>query len=453
MLFKNISKGVIILTLTVLIWSCKKLISIDEPKSQITSKKVFETDQSAVAAISNIYAQFSNGLSINGNLTLYTSLYVDELAGRALNTNSLEFYNSSVNTDNSSNLNIWKGFYSVIYQCNAVIEGLQNSKQVSAEVKNQLMGEAKFLRAYAYFYLINLYQDVPLLTTTDVYVNSSASRIEAAKVYELIISDLRQAKMLLKKTYPTQEKARANYWSAVALLARVYLFQSNWAAAEEESSSLIKSNTYPLTATSKVFTKSSNETILQAWTQDGFTLQAAVLNPPSGTPTYYLTPQLINSFESTDNRLASWIRIVSVGANSYPLSAKYKKTSTTTGPDEEYLVLLRSAEQYLIRAEARAQQSSIASAVADVNEIRSRAGLDEVNASISKDSCLTLIVQERRKEFFTEWSHRFFDLKRYNKINEVLSSMKPTWKSFASILPIPQNEVNINPNLTQNPGY
>ena len=453
MLVKKFAIVTILTLLLTVFQSCRKLVEVGEPKTQITNGKVFQNEQSALAALSNIYGQLNNGSSINGNLTPYISLYADELTGSALNGSGLEFFSSALRTDNANILNIWKGFYSVIYQCNAVLEGLAGSQVISSEMSKQLSGEARFLRAFSYFYLVNLYGDVPLVTTTDVYKNSVASRTSTTQVYDQITDDLKVAMTLLKESYPTAEKVRANYWATAALLSRVYLYQSNWSEAEALASLLLNSNLYPLESCAGVFSRTSKETILQAWTPNGYTSQGALLNPASGTPTYFLRQELANSFEANDKRKASWTRLVNAGTNTYNLSSKYKKTVTASGSDGEYLIVLRSTEQYLIRAEARVMLDDLDGALTDLNTVRSRNGLTTITSPVSKDSCLILIEEERKKEFFTEWGHRFFDLKRWGKLDQEMSALKSTWKATAALLPVPQNEINRNPALLQNPGY
>jgi len=140
---------------------------------------------------------------------------------------------------------------------------------------------------------------------------------------------------------------------------------------------------------------------------------------------------------------------------------KYRSytSSTTSDPDnsrKENSTVLRLAEQYLIRAEARAQQNKLDLAIADVDVIRARAGLPLIantNPSISKTALLDAIMQERRVELFTEWGHRWFDLKRTGKALAVLSAIKPGFTSDDLLYPIPESELNKNPFLEQNPGY
>ena len=109
-------------------------------------------------------------------------------------------------------------------------------------------------------------------------------------------------------------------------------------------------------------------------------------------------------------------------------------------------------EQYLIRAEARAQQDNVSGAQEDLNIIRNRAGLLKTTSS-DKVSILLAIEQERSKELFAEWGHRWFDLKRTRRTNVILGAIKSSWKSTDLVYPIPLVEITNNPFLTQNPGY
>jgi hypothetical protein len=430
--------------------SCKKMVEIGSPKTQLTPEKAFADDKAAVAVISNIYAQFN---SMVGNVTPPISTYIDELATTSSNPADLEYYNGWVSVNNSNNLNTWRSFYSVIYQCNSIIENIEESVNVTAGVKQQLKGEALFLRALSYFHLANIYGDVPLLLTTDVRVTSFASRAALADVYIQIIEDLSQARNYLSDQYPSTGKARANKWAAAALLARTYLYQRNWAAAESESNAVIASGIYtPLDNLANVFKYNNKESILQFWTKDGFTTAGLLFIPGTGsTPTYSVTATLLNSFEPGDQRKQIWMDSIVQGTNVFYYPYKYKNRSVATST-AEYLVLLRLSEQYLVRAEARAQQDNIAGSKADLNIIRNRAGLPNTTAN-DKSTLLTAISQESRLELFCEWGHRFFDLKRNGQISQVMSPLKQAWRNASALLPIPQYERLNNPNLSQNLGY
>ena len=115
--------------------------------------------------------------------------------------------------------------------------------------------------------------------------------------------------------------------------------------------------------------------------------------------------------------------------------------------------MLRLSEQYLIRAEARARQGDLIGAKDDLNVIRNAAGLG--NTTVATDvAIIDAVLRERRVELFTEYGHRFFDLKRYGKVDSILSVVKPGWDATDILLPLPETELLVNPNLLpQNPGY
>jgi len=131
---------------------------------------------------------------------------------------------------------------------------------------------------------------------------------------------------------------------------------------------------------------------------------------------------------------------------------KYKER-TSTGESVEYSIVLGLPEQYLIRAEARAMQGELVSAAEDLNAIRARAGLGETGAS-GQQQLLDAIAQERRVELFTEFGHRYFDLKRTGRLDAALGGLKPGWQATDRRLPIPEAQILLNPNLNpQNDGY
>ena len=115
-------------------------------------------------------------------------------------------------------------------------------------------------------------------------------------------------------------------------------------------------------------------------------------------------------------------------------------------------MVFRLAEQYLIRAEALAQQNKLDSALADLNLVRQRAGLGNSTAVTGTD-VLAAVMHERQTELFAEWGHRWFDLRRTGTIDAVLGAVKPGWQPTDSTLPVPFTQIQDNSLLTQNPGY
>jgi hypothetical protein len=225
---------------------------------------------------------------------------------------------------------------------------------------------------------------------------------------------------------------------------------------------VINSGAYQLSVLYSVFLPNSTEAILQFIpplnsplnTAEGF---AFVPLSPTQVPGFILTDDLLNAFELNDARKTAWTKTSTVNGQNYTYPYKYKVALGVPGASKsEYNMVLRLAETYLIRAEARAQQDKIrgpGSAAADVDIIRSRAGLPATTANAKQDM-LDAIEKERRLELFTEWGHRWLDLKRSGKANAVLSLLKGSnWQPTDILYPIPQSEILTNPSLTQNPGY
>jgi hypothetical protein len=430
------------------LFSCKKLIEVSTPQNQLTTDKVFSDTTSATAALSNIYALFDK--TIDPNYNKYLGLYTDELNYPVAPSN--DFATGNLVPSDGNILNIWKNNYFAIYSCNDLITNLQSSN-LSAGYKTTTIAEAKFLRAYAYFYLVNSFNNIPLILLTDVNQNAAAKQVDSATVYKQIVADLTDAKSNLPETYIGGEKVRANKWAAAAMLARVYLYQHDWQNSQLNASLVINSGDYSLTSSpSGVFAANSQEAILQFWTQYGYITDAPTLIPSSGTPQYPVTTALLNSFEPGDLRKTDWLNSTTVNGNTLYYPFKYHNRATNTS-SPEYLMALRLSEQYLIRAEAEANLGNLSGAIADINVIRTRAGLNSLAMPTDLNATMNAILQEYRIEFFAEWGHRFIDLKRTGKLNAVMSKYKSTWTTKSQVLPIPQNEITYDSNLAQNPGY
>lgn len=441
--------------------SCDKFVDVDLPKSQLTNVNVFDSYQTADAALTDVYSKIRDRGILNGTGTGLSSTlghYTDEMTPYGLSTNAnFSYYNNALQSNSSSIAECWNTTYNHIYAANSVIEGVAKSANLKAENKRQLTGEAIFIRALLHLYLVNLFGDVPYVKITDYRENSLVSRMSTKEVYQNIVTDLKTAISLLPVNYTTSDRVRPNQYVASALLARTYLYSGQYTEAANTSSGLIsQSNIFQLSQNiNEVFLINSKETMWQ--------LKSAVAgqNTKEGTTFIFLSGppamlalnvNLVNSFATGDLRRLNWVKSVSNGTNTWYHAFKYKERNNTSS-SLEYSIVLRLSEQYLIRAEARTQTGDLAGAKDDLNQIRRRAGLSNTLA-ITKEEILGAILNERRWEFFTEHGHRFFDLKRFNKIDEVLSVTKPSWSTNARLFPIPDSELGTNQNLRpQNPGY
>ncbi len=447
------------LFLAVMVSSCKSFLDVELPKSQLVKVTVFDNYSTASSALTDIYTKIRDRGVLNGTngATRTLGSYTDELLSFGSTVNPiLDFYNNSLLPTNTTVTDYWNNAYNQIYGANSILEGVESSSALTIENKAQLRGEALFIRALVHFYLVNLYGDVPYVTQTDYINNRAVARMPISMVYGLIISDLKSAAELLPDGYLLTDRTRPNKAAAVALLSRAYLYGKFWSDAESSSTTLINRSEIRLEDNvNNVFLLTSRETIWQ------FQSASVGRNTNEGSSFIFTTissigvalnMDLVNSFSSTDLRRANWIKSVSNATSTFYHVYKYKERLATAA-SKEYSIVFRLAEQYLIRAEARAQRDDLEGAKQDLNKIRFRAGLEPTSAK-TKVELLEAILQERRKELFCEHGHRFFDLKRFNQLDQVLSVVKPGWDSTDSLFPIPQNEMSTNINLRpQNPGY
>jgi hypothetical protein len=449
-----------IITVSVLFsaFSCDSFVDVELPSSQLTKVTVFEDMTTAAAALSGLYAKMRTNGILTGNaagMSCYLGLYADEFDYYQQGTVS-PFYNNSLYAGESGVGSIWNQSYNQIYAANAIIEGVSRSMALPESGRNQLKGEALFVRALLHFYLVNLYGDVPYITATDYDKNKKAGRTPSAAVYNNMVNDLTEAVALLPAAYVTAERVRPNRSAASALLARVYLYMGAYAEAANEASAVINNPLYIWeTDLNKTFLKGSTATIWQfmpnvagANTQEG-SLYIFVAGPP---PIVGLKPSFAASFAANDKRKLLWTAAVTTGGSTWYHAFKYKQKNST-GTSVEYSIVLRLAEQYLIRAEARARQGELISAKDDLNLIRRTAGLDNT-AAVTAAEIVSDVLAQRKFELFTEFGQRFFDLKRTGLLDVTLSVSKPGWNSEDQLWPLPALELSANPNLNpQNPKY
>lgn len=457
---KFIIMAVCILMAMLSMYSCDDFVEVDIPNSQLTANGVFKEKLTADAAMTDIYSKIRDGGLLTGSATGLSHLlgnYADELDyyGNPQNETA-EFYNNSLIAISPNVKRFWDNSYNQIYAANAVIEGVENSVNLPAIDRDQLKGEALFVRALIHFYLANLYGDIPYVTTTDYVQNQHVSRIPIADIYNSIRADLEEARQLLPEDYAVADRTRPNKFTVHALLARVNLYAGLWNEASAEASVVLNNTALYVSGQDldKTFLKESTATIWQLAPvfSGGNALESGTFNFTMGPPPLSaLSNDLMTAFTVGDLRKVHWTKAVSNGSTVWYHPFKYKYDNT--GSSFEYSIIFRLGEMYLIRAEARAHSGDLAGAKEDLNVIRSIAGLENTSA-LTQDEILDAILQERRLELFTEFGHRFFDLKRFNMIQPVLSVVKPGWDAHDALFPIPEAELNLNPNLQpQNQGY
>jgi hypothetical protein len=244
----------------------------------------------------------------------------------------------------------------------------------------------------------------------------------------------------------------------MALLARVYLYQGNWSGAVQQASRVIGDGRYQLEKDlDQVFLSTSREAIwqLQPMPPSFYTEEGAGFVPlPGLRPAYVLTNSLLSSFEPGDVRKDRWTRTLTSQGKVYTFPYKYKvnASSDTTTAAKEYTTLVRLAEVYLVRAEARARLGNGVESLEDLNTIRSRAGLPLLTDA-TPAVLLAAVAHERQAEFFAEYGHRWLDCKRTGQADAVLGPAKTGWHSYDTLYPFSATELQRNPSLVQNFGY
>lgn len=436
--------------------SCSKFLDIPEPTTNLVDGSVFSDSSTATAAVLGLYYRaMENGVGIwDGGGTLCAGLQSDELLVTSLSPTFREFYSYALTPTNSLVTSYWTELYQIVYQANAILSQLSNATHLSTSLIERLSGEAYLMRGLAFYRLQHWYGDIPLPLTPNFATTAQLPRTATRDVIEQVASDWRQAANLLPERYPTTSKTRPTQYAALGLLSRVYLLQGKWAEAEAAVTALLDANQgYALAgAPNQVFSVNSPETIwqLRPVQPNANTSVASLLGQRVGVPSFATyQPSFIEEMDALDLRKQQWIYTYTVQGTTYWQPIKYQFANTAQGT--EYLVMVRLGELLLNRAEARIQQNKLQEALLDINRIRVRAGLPVLTET---EAIMDRLIQERKWELQVEQDFRWTDLKRWGTLGTVVGSLKPTdWKSTASVLPLPQVELNNNAKLTQNPGY
>jgi hypothetical protein len=437
--------------------SCDSLLETDLPSNIVPQEDVYSNIDFTRAAVTGMYAQnfFANGI-YEYLLPYFLSSAVDETYH---NSTSFEMWRYNTYSPASVDVeSLWVSTYKSVALSNDLIEQLSTTTVLPQKEQQENIGEARYFRAYDYFVLVNLFGDVPWVKSTNVLETTMLPRESKEKIItepEGIIDDLQRAETALENSENTN--AFVTKAAASALLARVYLYHEEWGKAETKADEVIRTSGYELeTDLNDVFLRTSKESIFRISSSDAGSsyVGRTYIGFIALSRNYFrVTDDLLNSFEEGDLRREKWIK----DEGTYSHTHKYKRNTSSSAGAAEDLVLLRLAEQYLIRAEARAQQNKLTGnngAIADLNIIRNRAGLNDLPQTLTKNEVLFAVENERRHELFLEEAHRWWDLIRTGRIDAVLGAFSDKlWEPYKALLPIPASEIDKNQNLTSNPGY
>lgn len=491
-------KNIIIFLSLFLLSACSDMNIV--PESNLTPENFFKSTEDANAAVYGVYSGFMDNDIYNQFWEVLQSQGTDdcEWSGGRTTTNLDKNALDKFEYDGNTNLiySVWIRHYEIINKANFAIENIlnMNRDQISESDQKRLVGEAKFLRALAYFNLVRLYGGVPLvLTQTTNLEGLEVARNTLDECYGQIIDDLLEAKSVLPliSDLPEGYLGRATKGSASALLAKVYLTCEDYDNVVKETSEVMQMG-YQLwddySDNFDVEKENGKESIfeiqykrntpgVQGSNYNGYYRPPFVeLNGWVGYGDNPVTKNHYDCYEIGDLRKDVNVRLYTM--EEYPnMSPNYEfpcyvnkfqdpspEAVRSQGGENNYPIL-RYSDIYLMRAEAlNAINQSDKEAYELVNIVRRRAfGLDmltpsdiDINPGLSREDFINLILSERRKEFAFEGQRRF-DLLRTNKLKEAMLLQNPEIGAVIgdkhNLFPIPVNELDANKLLTQNPGW
>lgn len=437
--------------------SCDRMLEVKIPANQIASDLVFENVQTADAALAGLYGSLRDSGPVSGGAGgsgILLGMYTDDLDSYSTGGENRELWLNVHTASNAAILSYWTSAYRSVFLANSIIEGAERSAVLPNADRARIKGEALLARSLMYFYLMNVFGDVPYAVSTDYKINQSLHKTQLTDMETAIENDIKLAVSLLQDPYRNPERIFPNKKAAQLLLSKIYMQQQKWVLAENVLSDILGSPLYVFEQdVSKVFQKSGNHILWQLKPKNSNdpTKEIQVLFFSGAAPTLYaLSPSCMNAFTASDKRKLQWTSPVTAGQNTWYRPDKYKNRTANTN---EYSIVFRLEEVYLLMAEALAQQNKVPQALLYVNATRLRAQLPALAVPMTKEVVLNEILLENRKEFFVEMGHRFLDLKRAGRLSD-LKTTKPNWNDDFRLWPVPQREMLLNPNLKpQNNGY
>ena len=437
---------------------CSEVLDV-RPTSSVPGEIAITDAAGARAAQAGMYAGLQAAGLYGHRFIDWTELMSDNLRFSGTFDDYKDADNYQLRADNNTVATIWNAAYNEINRANEILANVPNITTLDDTEKNEILGEAYFIRALMYHDLVKFYGGVPLRLEP---VSSAAeaadiSRATVAETYTQILADIAQAKALV--TAPKSATRTASLGAVYALEARVRLYQANYAAAEAAAAQ-VEALGYSLAPNfSELFEASGANTPEDIFRVTFTPTQAQSLSfyyLPKGAlgGRYEVAPTTgpgsvvaffdpasngnITTYAPTDRR-----GIWSISRNG---TRAYVSKFRNSAGDED-LHVIRLGEVILIRAEALAQLNRLPEAVAEYNRLRVRAGLaPDPTTGLTQAGVLAAIARERRLELAFE-GDRWADLIRTGQATAIGAPAQQT------ILPIPQREIDTAPGITQNPGY
>ena len=451
--------------------------------NRLLSETFYKTANDATSALNAVYGSLQTPRLYSWRYYFVTDLISDEATnGNSCGPECTQNENFTTNAGNRNVSDVWGGFYAVIFRANLVLDNVRDNFGDQDAYRNAI-AQAKFLRAFAYFNLVTLWGDVPLITTSDVGQNLTSARAPAVSVYAQIIKDYREAIADLPATYPADQRGRITSWGAKGFLGQALLYTQQYAEAETVFADVVNNGPFSLVPNyldnftsanennaESLFEIQYSETFSgQSWCEycggEGSFRQRIV--GPAGFDNVRPTDFLVNEFETADPRKAYTLYLPGIStydgkpyADAKPNVRKYSndKPETTVGISPVNIRVLRFADVLLMYAEVLNENGKGEEARAQINKVRARVGMPNLPTGSNQAQLFERIVHERVAELSLE-QKRWFDLTRWNRANKIdmaqvlrahgVNNFTP---GVNELLPIPQKDID-QAGLKQNNGY
>lgn len=466
------------------------------PISDGIAQNSYQTGDQIEAALTGVYESFQGNDYYVWDHVLFSDVRSDNNYAGGDNPQIFQIDAINIDVNNDRVYNAWSAIYNAIAKANTVLEYAPKVERlITPERKAQVIGEAYFLRAYHYYTLARLFGGVPLVTETVKSADPAAVRIPRSteeETYALIIADLKLAADMLPYDYGSDNsvnKARATKGAAYALLAKAYAQQPtpDYSQVVNYANLVINSPAgYGLLGNyADLFDGShynNNESILEIQYlggNEGSWGPQMQLPPSKSGDTWrkFVTPShdLVNAYDSEGDVVRKdanilfenvpWADEYWGNATNSSVAFNYKWKNAMGWQSSDHVYLLRLADIILLKAEALNATGQSGAAADEVDRIRLRANIGILPANVrgSQDLMKAAILKERRLELAQE-AHRWDDLVRNNVAVQTMNAVQDVdlrtgnpvnynMQEYEIFLPVPQREINRNPNLQPTTGY
>lgn len=462
------------------IFSCNDILDKD-PLGILDAGSFFQSAEDAEQAINAAYKSLLFNNENNNFYWAFAEVTSDEAItggdGSRPGILELEFFSYTPRTQEFNEF--WKVNYNGIAQCNTIIEKVPEI-DMEEGLKNRILGEAHFLRAYYYFQLTQVFGDVPLITTTLPPDELKIPRTAKTEIYQQILDDCDFAEKNLPVEHSMSDLGRATKGAAYGLAAKTHIYMENWQGALDNIYLLKDLGVYALVPNYlDNFTEGFQNNSESVWEIQHTNLELGVGNflnqwwrskKIEGYGFAEVTQDFVDAFETGDPRFKftvaenndeyfGFIYKPSYSSTGYGIRKYLQIDTTVTQPSDGDInyTAIRYAEVLLWEAEALAELGMVSQAQQPLEEVRARARAQSEDPdntlpeiiTTDKEEMLAAIRRERQVELGFEM-HRFFDLVRWGLAADLLNGFQV---GKHEVFPLPQTEIDLNPSLVQNSGY